>query len=73
MQGLTKRQTDYYFEIKSFIERHGYSPTYRDLAKALGVTAPSVKKAIDQLMARGVIDKVYGRAGSITLIGGEGS
>lgn len=55
--------------IKEYIERHGYSPGYRDIMKGLGYksTAPA-KAVVDHLVERGKIGRLWGKHRSLYII-----
>lgn len=51
---LTKRQQQVYDVIRSFIASHGYSPTYREIGAALGITSTNgVLCNVKRLVAKG--------------------
>lgn len=58
MATLTKRQKQVFEFIKSFIRRHGMSPTIREIKKAAGLSAPStIHQHINALVEKGFIEK----------------
>ncbi len=58
MQPRTKRQKDVLDFITRFIERHGYEPSYQQIARSLGVASKSgVAKHIEALEAQGLIKR----------------
>lgn len=70
MNGLTRRQAEALAFIRSFIATNGYSPEYREIEAAMGFHSKSgVCRLVDQLVERGVITRMPGRARSIALVG----
>lgn len=56
MRDLTRRQKDALAAIQNFIELHGYAPSTRELAKDLGLQAPStVHRLLIELKSKGRI------------------
>ena len=54
--GITKRQMEVLAVIRSLIDEHGYSPTYKEIARAGGIKSlGNVKHFIDTLSQRGHI------------------
>jgi len=45
MEKLTKRQEDALKFIKTYIVSHGYPPTVREIAEAIGVSSPATVQA----------------------------
>ena len=66
---LTKKQALIIDFIREFTESHGVSPTYREIMGALGLSSVSaVAEHIDNLCAKGALQKVPGAARSLELI-----
>ena len=59
MEKLTKRQEDALKFIKTYIVSHGYPPTVREIAEALGVNSPATVQAHLDCLA----NKVYIKKG----------
>ena len=58
MQPRTKRQKDVLDYITRFIERHGYEPSYQQIARSLGVASKGVvAKHIAALETQGLINR----------------
>ncbi len=56
MVELTKRQQDILDFIKSFMVKHGFPPTIREIGESLGISSPATIHAhLKNLEARGVI------------------
>lgn len=55
---MTRRLTEYLWAIESYIQRHGYPPTRRDIAKELGIcmTGDGVQGAVRRLVAAGRVE-----------------
>jgi SOS-response transcriptional repressor LexA len=60
MEGdLTATQHRYYEVIRSFIETKGYSPSYMEIARLVGVKGPSaVHSVVHALIDQGYLTKV---------------
>lgn len=53
---MTNRQADVFKFVKEYIATHDYSPTYREIAEAMGLTSQStVHKHLHCLKAEGII------------------
>lgn len=58
MQPRTKRQKDVLDFITRFIERHGYEPSYQQIARSLGVASKGgIAKHIEALETQGLINR----------------
>ena len=69
MEKLTKRQEDALKFIKTYIVSHGYPPTVREIAEALGVNSPATIQAhLDCLAHKGYIKKGNGKNRTIELM-----
>ena len=69
MEKLTKRQEDALKFIKTYIVSHGYPPTVREIAEALGVNSPATIQAhLDCLANKGYIKKGNGKNRTIELM-----
>lgn len=56
---LTKKQRRTLDYITSFIEQHGYSPSYREIANGLKLNSvATVAQHIDSLVGKGLLQKV---------------
>lgn len=65
---LTKRQTEILSFIKHFIETNEYSPSYREIAKALSLSSvATVAEYINVLSQKGYLDKEGSCARSLQL------
>ena len=69
MEKLTKRQEDALKYIKTYIVSHGYPPTVREIAEAIGVSSPATVQAhLDGLANKGYIKKGSNRNRTIELM-----
>ncbi|MFW6140257.1 MAG: transcriptional repressor LexA [Acidobacteriota bacterium] len=60
-QKLTERQKKVLDAVKDFIQKHGYSPTVRQLARILGIPSPSaVFKHLSSIEKKGYLRKENG-------------
>ena len=67
--GLTPRQADLLRIIRVYIDEHGYSPSYAELASAMNVHSLSnIHQKVVALQERGHISYIPGRKRSITLL-----
>lgn len=65
---MTAAQNRVFLAIKKFIERNGYSPSYRDLQDALDLKSPaSVWKHVEALKAQGYIEHSYNKGRSLAI------
>ena len=66
---LTKKQLAVLNYLEDFLEENGYSPSYREIMNGLGLTSVSaVAEHIDNLVAKGVVQKNPGEARSIEVL-----
>lgn len=66
---LTKKQNEVLNFIQDFQEENGVTPTYREIMNGLGLTSPaSVAEHIDNLVAKGALEKVPGEARSLKIL-----
>ena len=69
MEKLTKRQEDALNFIKTYIVSHGYPPTVREIAEAIGVSSPATVQAhLHCLADKGYIKKGNNRNRTIELM-----
>ena len=69
---LTKKQKLMLDFIDGFIKGNGYSPTLREIMRALGYKSVStVAKHVDNLVAAGMLDKRDGEVRSLALCQSE--
>ena len=69
MEKLTRRQEDALKFIKSYIVSHGYPPTVREIAEAIGVSSPATVQAhLDCLANKGYIKKGSNKNRTIELM-----
>ena len=66
---LTKKQKQIVEFIVDFLKANNYSPTYREIMVALGLSSVSaVAEHIDNLVAKGVLRKTPGTARSLEVV-----
>lgn len=66
---LTPRQREVLEWIVAYIDHHGYSPTYREIARGMGLPSTNnVWQFVQSLKERGAIDYVPARARSIRVL-----
>jgi hypothetical protein len=69
--GLTQHQKSALDFIRGFVFEHGFSPSYGEIAQALGLAGKSqVHKTVHELADRGAIALLPNRARSIQVVGG---
>jgi len=64
---ITPIETETLSLIRAFIEKHGYSPTIAELAKAAGVYGNAMGERVTRLLLKGAITKTPRIARSIRL------
>jgi repressor LexA len=70
VEGLTKRQKEALDFVAAYTERHGYPPTVRELASALGISGPKgAKQFLDALASKGYIRREPENARAIRIVG----
>lgn len=73
VEGLTKRQKEALDFVTAYTGRHGYPPTVRELAAALGISGPKgAKQFLDALTAKGYIRREPENARAIRVVEQEG-
>ena len=66
---LTKKQLYLYYQIQSFIDKNGYSPTIREICDLVGLSSTATVYVHLQKMAKkGYITYVPGTARTIKII-----
>ena len=68
---LTDRQQQALHALEQWIAEHGYAPTLRELAGALGVTVNASTCLLEALEAKGRIRRWPGKARAIGIVGAE--
>jgi len=66
---LTRRQKEVYDFISGFVDRHGYSPSFEEIAEGLGLSSlATVHKHISNLEDKQLLRRDYNRSRSIDLL-----
>src|SRR5262245_39730604 len=66
---LTRRQRDVLEVIRTFIARHGYSPSLEEIGRALGLSSvATVHKHVSHLVEKGLVRRVWNQNRSIDLV-----
>ncbi len=66
---LTRRQRDVLEVIRTFIARHGYSPSLEEIGHPLGLSSvATVHKHVSHLVEKGLVRRVWNQNRSIDLI-----
>src|SRR5271169_6685098 len=66
---LTRRQKEVYDFITGFVDRHGYSPSFEEIAEGLDLSSlATVHKHITNLEQKGLLKRDYNRSRSIDLL-----
>ena len=69
---LTKRQKEILDHIGSFIDEHGYAPSFEEIAEAFGYSSlATVHEHLSNLERKGYIRKSYNESRSIELVSRE--
>jgi repressor LexA len=72
VEGLTKRQKEALDFVAAYTGRHGYPPTVRELASALGISGPKgAKQFLDALASKGYIQREPENARAIRVVEGR--
>ena len=70
---LTKRQKEVLDFLVNFVNKHGYSPSFEEIARALRLTSlATVHKHITNLEKKGLLTRDYNRSRSIDLLPPKG-
>jgi repressor LexA len=70
---LTRRQREVYDFISQFVDTHGYSPSFEEIAEGVELSSlATVHKHIGNLEAKGLLKRDYNRARSIDLVKPKG-
>jgi repressor LexA len=66
---VTRRQKEIIDFLESFIARNGYSPSFEEIARGMGLKSlATVHKHITNLEKKGLLDRVHNRSRSIDLL-----
>lgn len=66
---ITRRQREVYDFLQSFIEEHGYSPSFEEIGAGLGLSSlATVHKHISNLQEKGLLKRDYNRSRSIDVV-----
>jgi SOS-response transcriptional repressor LexA len=67
-EASVRRMVQVYEAIVAYVDRYGYAPSYRDIARACGISSTSrVRYWLDKLEAEGLITRRPGKARSISV------
>lgn len=70
---LTRRQREVYDFISKFVDTHGYSPSFEEIAEGVELSSlATVHKHIGNLETKGLLKRDYNRARSIDLVKPKG-
>src|ERR1041384_4398288 len=70
---LTRRQRQVYDFIASFVQSHGYSPSFEEIGGGMGLSSlATVHKHISNLEKKGLLKRDYKRSRSIDIIAPKG-
>jgi repressor LexA len=68
MEFLSPRQKEVFYALQNFIEEHGYPPTFRELAKKLGIVNPTaIQRMLNIFKEKGLVDIESGKSRTIKL------
>jgi len=66
---ITKRQREVYDFIYEFVQKNGYSPSFEEIGKGLGLSSlATVHKHISNLEKKGLLKRDYNRSRSIDVL-----
>lgn len=67
--GITRRQNMVLEFINKYCQENGYSPSYQEIADAVGISSKSgVKRMIDNLIERGRLETLPRRSRSLVVV-----
>ena len=70
---LTRRQKEVYDFISGFVDKHGYSPSFEEIAEGMGLSSlATVHKHITNLEEKQLLRRDYNRSRSIDLLKPKG-
>src|SRR5881628_1270625 len=70
---ITRRQRQVYDYISEFVAEKGYSPSFEEIAKGLGLSSlATVHKHVSNLQKKGLLTRDYNRSRSIDLLPPKG-
>lgn len=64
----TKRQAEYLAFLRAFTDRWGVPPSFEEIGRHFGTTAPSVNSMVKMLEARGFLTRVPGQARTLRVL-----
>jgi len=66
---LTKRQREVFDFIATFVQQHGYSPSFEEIGSGMGLSSlATVHKHISNLERKGMLKRDYNRSRSIDVV-----
>ena len=66
---VTRRQKEIIDFLESFVSRNGYSPSFEEIARGMGLKSlATVHKHITNLEKKGLLDRVHNRSRSIDIL-----
>src|ERR1700746_1322553 len=66
---ITRRQREVYDFLQTFIEEHGYSPSFEEIGAGLGLSSlATVHKHISNLQEKGLLKRDFNRSRSIDVL-----
>ena len=66
---VTRRQKEILDFLESFVRRNGYSPSFEEIARGMGLKSlATVHKHITNLEKKGMLDRVHNRSRSIDVV-----
>ena len=66
---VTRRQKEILDFLESFVARNGYSPSFEEIARGMGLKSlATVHKHITNLEKKGLLDRVHNRSRSIDVL-----
>ncbi len=71
MAAFTARQGEYLAFIHRYTQKFGVAPSFEDIGRHFGTTAPSVNNMIKTLCARGLLARLPGVARSLRVVAPE--
>lgn len=67
MSGLTERQYEVYVWIKKFINKHGWSPSNKQIGEEFGIASSTANEITNRIVHRGFLVKTKGSSRGLGL------
>ena len=65
VQFANESQKKVYLFISEYLEEHGFSPKYKDVAEATGLSVMQVGRVVNQLIHRKMLQRISAKQGLV--------